>query len=481
MSKPSRTLQEEMTMPDCTRRHRHLDGTDPEMFALLERQVLAESTTLKMIPSENFASFAVLEASGSILDQQVLRGIPRREVLRRQRGRRRDRDPGDRAGQVALRRRARQRAALFRLARPTRPSTAPWPRPGDKFMGMPVPEGGHLTHGWRVSFSGIDYVQVPYGPNPETGVLDYDKIREIARKHRPRMIWVGATAYPRSPRLRQVRRDRRRGRRLPGGRHRPHQRADHRRRASQPGALLRRRVAAPATRCSAARGPGSSSRRSRTATTTSTTRKSKFNLAKRIDRAVFPGIQGGPHMQTIAAMAVAFKEAATEEFRQYGRQVVEELQAPGRRAHGPRIPAGQRRDRQPPLDDGLPQDRATPASRWPRRWPRRASSRNFNMVPGDHRKPTVTSGVRMGTPALTSMGMKEPEMDRDRRLDRHGLPQPGRPRGHGQESPRRSGRALLPIPHPGYPRRAGLTPAAVARSHGRKSRCTNHSPTASER
>ncbi|NQT16604.1 MAG: serine hydroxymethyltransferase, partial [Planctomycetes bacterium] len=279
---------------------------------------------------------------------------------------------------------------------------------GANFMGMPVPAGGHLTHGWRVSFSGTDYVQIPYGPNPETGVLDYDEIRDIALEHRPRMIWVGATSYPRIldyTKFAEI--------------------------ASEVEAYLVADIAHingliiagvhpnPVPYCDVVsstahkmlRGPraGFILSRKEDRYHDKYHGKSKFNLAKRIDRAVFPGIQGGPHMQTIAAMAVAFREAASEEYRQYGRQIVknckclaEELMARGYRLAS----AG--------TDNHLLVMDFRASEHTGKRVAETLSSAgiiaNFNMVPGDHRKPAVTSGVRMGTPALTSMGMREPEM-----------------------------------------------------------------------
>ena len=184
-------------MPDCSQRHPYLDQTDPEMFALLERQVLAESTTLKMIPSENFASSAVLEASGSILANKYCEGYPHARYYE-------GNQVVDEIETLAMERAKSLFGAEHANVQPYSGSPAnqavyrALAASGVKFMGMPVPEGGHLTHGWHVSFSGTDYEQIPYGPGPETGVLDYDQIRDIARKHRPRMIWVGATSYPRT-------------------------------------------------------------------------------------------------------------------------------------------------------------------------------------------------------------------------------------------------------------------------------------------
>ena len=175
---------------------------------------------------------------------------------------------------------------------------------------MPVPGGGHLTHGWKVNFSGADYVQIPYGPDPETGQLDYAQIRQLARQERPKMIWVGATAYPRIlhyDKFAEI--------------------------ADEVDAYLVADIAHinglivagvhpnPVPYCDIVsstihkmlRGPRSGFLLSKVEDRYQSKyfADSKLNLAKRVDRAVFPGLQGGPHMHTIAAMAVTFKEAAT--------------------------------------------------------------------------------------------------------------------------------------------------------------------------
>jgi len=395
-------------MPVCSERHPHLDQTDPEMFALLERQVLAESTTLKMIPSENFASFAVLEASGSILTNKYCEGYPDARYYE-------GNQVVDEIETLAIERAKSLFGAEHANVQPYSGSPANQAvyralgPAGTKFMGMPVPEGGHLTHGWHASFSGTDYVQIPYGPNPQTGILDYDQIRQIARKHRPRMIWVGATSYPRTlhyDRFAEI-----------ADEIEAYLVADI---AHINGLIIAGAHPDPVPYCDVVsstahkllRGPRAGFILSRTEDRYHEKYHphSKFNLAKRIDRAVFPGIQGGPHVQTIAAMAVAFKEAATEEYRQYGRQVVANCKrlAEGLLARGYQLASGGTDNHLLVMDfrkadhTGKQAAEALAAA---------GMISNFNMVPGDHRKPAVTSGVRMGTPALTSMGMKEPEMD----------------------------------------------------------------------
>jgi glycine hydroxymethyltransferase len=277
-------------------------------------------------------------------------------------------------------------------------------------MGMPVPEGGHLTHGWKVNFSGMDYVQVPYGPDPETGLLDYDRIRETARRERPRMIWVGATAYPRVldyGRFAEIARE-----------VDAYLAADI---AHIAGLVVAGAHPTPVAHCDivsstihkSLRGPRAGFILSKIEDRYQQKYFSdtKLNLAKRIDRAVFPGLQGGPHMHAIAAAAVCFKEASTEAFRQYGHQVVKNARrlAEGLLERGYKLASGGTDNHLLIMDFRTSEFTGKQVAQ---AMAKAGIIANFNMVPGDQRKPFVTSGVRMGTPALTSMGMKEPEMDR---------------------------------------------------------------------
>jgi glycine hydroxymethyltransferase len=396
-------------MPHGSERHPHLERTDPEVHALIEKQIEAESTTLKMIPSENFAPFSVLEANGSILTNKYCEGYAGARYYE-------GNEVMDEIECLAVERAKALFGAEHANVQPYSGSPANQAvyralgRPGDKIMGMPVPQGGHLTHGWGVNFSGTDYLQVPYGPNVETGMLDYDEIRDIARKSRPRMIWVGGTSYPRIFQYRIFAEI-----------------------ATEIDAYLVADIAHinglivagahpnPVPHCDVVsstihkmlRGPRAGFLLCKTEDRFQKKyhADSKLNLAQRIDRMVFPTLQGGPHMHTIAGMAVTFKLAATEEFRQYGQQVVANCQrlAQGLMSRGYALVSGGTDNHLLVMDlrksdySGKQVAKALAQS---------GIICNFNMVPGDPRKPFVTSGVRMGTPALTSMGMKEPEMDR---------------------------------------------------------------------
>jgi glycine hydroxymethyltransferase len=402
------SLQEELLMPQGSRRHLRLKKVDPKLYALLQRQTRLESATLKMIPSENFAPLAVLEATGSILTNKYCEGYPGARYYE-------GNEVIDEIEMLAIERAKALFGAEHANVQPYSGSPANQAAyralgcPGAKIMGMPVPQGGHLTHGWRVSFSGIDYVQVPYGPDPKTGVLDYDQIRDVARRERPRMIWVGGTSYPRAfeyEKFAEI--------------------------AAAVDAYLVADIAHinglivagvhpnPVPFCDVVtstahkmlRGPraGFILSKNEDRYQQKYHAESTLNLAKRIDRAVFPTLQGGPHMNVIAAMAVTFKEAATEAFREYGRQIARNCKriAEGLLSRGYRLSSGGTDNHLLVMDF---RDSPYSGKQVAHALAQAGIIGNFNMVPGDPRKPFVTSGVRLGTPALTSMGMKEPEMD----------------------------------------------------------------------
>jgi len=389
-------------------RYPHLSKVDPELAAMLHKQIRMESATLKMIPSENFAQFAVLEATGSILTNKYCEGYPRARYYE-------GNEIVDEIELLAIERAKSLFGAEHVNVQPYSGSPAnhavyrALAEHGCKVMGMPVPAGGHLTHGWGVNFSGSDYVQVPYGPDPQTGMLDYDQIREIARRERPRIIWVGATSYPRIldyARFAEI--------------------------AAEVEAYLVADIAHinglivagvhpnPVPYCDVVtstshkmlRGPRAGFILSKIEDRYQHKYfpNTKLNLGRRIDRSVFPGLQGGPHMNVIAAMAVTFKEAATEEFRAYGRQVQRNARRLAERLleRGYQLVSGGTDNHLIVLDF---RDRPFSGKDVAEALAAAGIICNFNMVPGDPRKPFVTSGVRMGTPALTSMGMREPEMD----------------------------------------------------------------------
>ena len=385
-------------MPIGADRCPHLGRVDPELANLLHKQMRAESSTLKMIPSENFAQFAVLEATGSILTNKYCEGYPGARYYE-------GNEVVDEIEHLAIARAKALFGAEHANVQPYSGSPANQAAYralgslGCKVMGMPVPAGGHLTHGWGVNFSGSDYVQVPYGPKVQTGVIDYDEIRETARRERPRMIWVGGTSYPRVfdyAKFAEI--------------------------AAEVDAYLVADIAHinglivagvhpdPVPYCDIVtstshkmlRGPRAGFILSKTEDRFQHKyhAESKLNLAKRIDRAVFPGLQGGPHMHVIAAMAVTFHEAGTEAFREYGRQVVGNCKRLAEKLleQGYQLVSGGTDNHLLVMDF---RDSDYSGKQVAKALAMAGIIGNFNMVPGDPRKPFVTSGVRLGTPALT--------------------------------------------------------------------------------
>ena len=389
-------------------RYPHLRQNDPEIYDLIQKQTAYEASTLKMIASESFASFSVMEACGSTLTNKYCEGYPGARYYEGY-------EYVDLIENLAIDRAKTLFGAEHANAQPYSGSPANQAvyrsilKAGDKIMGMPVPEGGHLTHGWKVNFSGKDYVQIPYGPSPETGRFDMTHIREIALKERPKMIWVGATAYPHKIEY-----------------------AHFAEIANEIDAYLVADIAHinaiiiagvhpdPVPYCDIVsstshkmlRGPRAGFLLSKIEDRYQDKYHpdSKLNLAKRVDRAVFPGLQGGPHMHIIAAMAVAFKDAMTPEFKRYGEQIVKNAKAlaAGLLARGIDLAGGGTDTHLLILDFSKKEFTGKDAAQ---ALSKAGIIANFNMVPGDHRSPLVTSGVRLGTPSLTSMGMKEAEME----------------------------------------------------------------------
>ncbi|MDO5581758.1 MAG: serine hydroxymethyltransferase [Planctomycetia bacterium] len=388
-------------------RYPHLKVEDPEIYDLIQEQAKFEASTLKMIASESFASYCVLEACGSIFTNKYCEGYPGARYYE-------GNEYTDRLENLARERGKQLFGAEHINVQPYSGSPANQAvyrailKNGDRIMGMPVSEGGHLTHGWKVSFSGQDYVQIPYGPDPETGHINMNKVREIALKERPKMIWAGTSAYPHLLNYSEFAEI-----------------------AKEIDAYLVADIAHinaliiagvhpdPVPYCDIVsstshkmlRGPRAGFLLSKIEDRYQSKyfAESKFNLAQRVDRAVFPGLQGGPHMHIIAGMAAAFKFALTDEFKQYGIQLVKNAKslAASLQEKGYDLAGGGTDTHLLILDFRKKDFTGKDASK---ALAKCGIIGNFNMVPGDHRSPFVTSGVRLGTPSLTSMGMKEDDM-----------------------------------------------------------------------
>ncbi|MFE2762137.1 serine hydroxymethyltransferase [Streptomyces halstedii] len=370
-----------------------LTATDPELAALVNAEERLQADTLRLIPSENYVSAAVLEASGTVLQNKYSEGYPGRRYYEGQ-------QVIDQVETLA----AERARDLFGMehanVQPYSGSPAnlavylAFLEPGDTVLGMSLPMGGHLTHGWGVSATGTWFRGVRYGVRRDTGRVDLDEVRDLARAERPKVIFCGGTAVPRVIDFAGF--------------------ADI---AREVGAVLVADVAHIAGLIAGGAHPSPSGHADVVSTTTHKTLRgprgamllSRGEHAKAIDRAVFPGLQGGPHNQTTAAIAVALKEAATPEFGAYAHQVVANARALGEEmaARGFDLVSGGT-DNHLLLVDLTGKD--VPGKVAAKALDRAGIVVNYNAVPYDPRKPFDPSGIRVGTPALTSRGVPASEM-----------------------------------------------------------------------
>ncbi len=377
-------------MPD----YRSLKAVDPEVYQAIADERARQNFGLELIASENFVSSAVLEATGSVLTNKYAEGYPGKRYY-----------GGCEFVDVVERLAIERAKALFSAqhvnVQPhsgTSANTAVYfavLKPGDKLMGMDLSSGGHLTHGHRLSYSGRDFQVISYGVDRATERIDYDEVQRLALQERPKLIICGASAYSRVidfARFREI--------------------------ADQAGALLMADIAHIAGLVAAGIHPSPIPHCHFVTTTTHKTLRGpragmvmcEEAFAKEIDRAVFPGLQGGPLMHVIAAKAVAFKEALTEEWRAYQRQIVANAARLAERlaAEKIRVVSGGTDNHLLLLDvasvglTGKVAEKALEAA---------GITVNKNTIPYDPNPPLVASGVRIGTPALTSRDMREPEMD----------------------------------------------------------------------
>ena len=374
--------------------YRSLKAVDPEIYQAIADERSRQNLGLELIASENFVSRAVLEAAGSVMTNKYAEGYPGRRYYG-------GCEFVDVAERLAIERARELFGAEHVNVQPHSGTSANMAvyfavlRPGDKLMGMDLSCGGHLTHGHRLSYSGRDFQVVAYMVDRETERIDYDAVERQALAERPKLIVCGASAYSRIidfERFRAI--------------------------ADKAGALLLADIAHIAGLVAAGLHPSPVPHCHFVTTTTHKTLRGpraglvmcKGEFAKEIDRSVFPGLQGGPLMHIIAAKAVALKEALSDGFRDYQRQIVENARAlAGRLAgHGFRIVSGGTDNHVFLLDvakaglTGKVAEAALEAA---------AITVNKNTIPYDTNPPLVASGVRIGTPALTTRGMKEPEME----------------------------------------------------------------------
>ena len=375
--------------------NRTLQEVDPEIADAIRDEGRRQGTGIELIPSENFVSEAVLEAAGSVLTNKYAEGYPGKRYYG-------GCEFADVVEQLAIDR----AKALFGAEHAnvqshsgTQANVSVYMaslQPGDTVLGMNLAHGGHLTHGHPLNFSGKMYKFIPYGVSKETETIDYEELDRLAREHKPKMIVAGASAYSRIidfPRIAET--------------------------AKAVGALFFVDMAHIAGLVAGGMHPSPVPHADFVSTTTHKTLRGprgglvlcKAQYAKELDRITFPGTQGGPLMHIIAAKAVCLKEAADPGFREYAKQIVanaRKLAAEISKA-GFRIVSGGTDNHLFLIDlysRGITGKDAQPAL------DRAGITANKNSIPFDPTPPMTAGGIRMGTPAITTRGMREPEMER---------------------------------------------------------------------
>ena len=375
-------------------RIRNLQSVDPEIYALIQKETERQEYGLEMIPSENFVSEAVLDAMGSVLTNKYAEGQPGKRYY-----------GGchivDEVENLASARACELFGVEFANLQPHSGCGAnqavfeAFLKPGDTFMGLRLDQGGHLSHGSPVNFSGRHYKVVGYGVRQSDCLIDPEEVRTLAREHRPKLIIAGASAYSRQidwKLFREV--------------------------ADEIGAIFLADIAHYAGLVAGGVYPSPAPYADLVTTTThKTLRGPRSGMVmgrqvhqKAINKAVFPGLQGGPHMHTIAAKAVSFKEALSPDFKVYAKQVVENAQALAAQLikRGLQVVSGGTDshlmlvDLRPINVTGKIAEEVLDSV---------GITGNKNTVPFDPQPPTICSGIRLGTPALTTRGMGVAEME----------------------------------------------------------------------
>jgi glycine hydroxymethyltransferase len=371
----------------------NLTAADPQLAELIEAEATRQHDKLRMIPSENYVSPAVLEATGSVLTNKYSEGYAGKRYYEGQ-------QLIDPIEELAIGR----AKALFGVehanVQPYSGSPAnlavylAFAKPGETIMGMSLPMGGHLTHGWSVSATGLWFNAVRYTVRREDGRIDFDEVRDIARSERPKIIFCGGTAIPRTidfPRFAEI--------------------------AREVDAVLVADIAHIAGLIAGGAHPSPVGHADVITTTTHKTLRgprgamilSTAERAKAVDKAVFPGLQGGPHNHTTAGIAVALKEAAEPEFRTYAAQIVANAKALAAALveRGFDLVTGGTDNHLILVDLTNKGIGGKPAAQ---ALDRAGLEMNYNTVPYDPRKPFDPSGLRLGTPGITTRGLTEEHM-----------------------------------------------------------------------
>jgi len=371
----------------------YIEKFDKEIYNAIIEEEKRQEEGIELIASENFVSKAVMEAAGSVFTNKYAEGYPERRYYG-------GCVNADTVEQLAIDRLKKIFGAKFANVQPHSGSQANMGvyvsllEAGDKILGMGLSSGGHLTHGYKVNFSGKNYIGIEYGLNPETELLDYDEVRRLAVQEKPKIIVAGASAYSRIIDFKKFREI-----------------------ADEVGAYLMVDMAHIAGLVAAGEHPNPMEYADIVTSTTHKTMRgprggiiltNNEEIAKKIDKAIFPGIQGGPLMHIIAAKAVAFKEALSPEFKEYQKQVVKNAKAMADALvkGGLRIVSGGT-DNHLMLVDLRP--KGVTGKLAEESLEKAGITCNKNAIPNDPEKPFITSGVRLGTPAITARGMKEDE------------------------------------------------------------------------
>lgn len=371
-----------------------LKRTDPDIYHAIRAEVRRQNENIELIASENFTSLSVLEAMGSVLTNKYAEGYPAKRWYG-------GCENVDVVEQLAIDRAKQLFGAEHANVQPHSGTSANIAvfmallEPGDKILGMDLTHGGHLSHGHKMNYSGKFYTIIPYGVSPKDERIDYDALEQLAKEHRPKMILLGASAYPRVI-------DFARGRKI----------------ADEVGALLMVDMAHFAGLVATGHHPSPVPYADVVTTTTHKTLRGpraglilcKEKYAKAIDLAVFPGIQGGPLMHVIAAKAVALKEALSPDFKEYSAQIVKNAKvlANAMAARGWRIVSGGTDNHLMLVDVTV---KGFNGKQVQELLDKVKITVNKNMIPFDKESPFKGSGVRLGTPAVTTRGMKEKEME----------------------------------------------------------------------
>jgi glycine hydroxymethyltransferase len=374
--------------------HSSLQELDAEIYAAIQNEQRRQATGLELIASENFTYRAVLEATGSVFTNKYAEGYPGRRYYG-------GCEFVDVVENLAIERAKKLFGAEHVNVQPHSGSQANMAvyltvlKPGDTILGMNLSHGGHLTHGHPLNFSGKYYRIVPYGVRKDSEVIDYDELARLAREHKPRLIVVGASAYPRTIEFERIAKV-----------------------AKEIGTMMMVDIAHIAGLVAAGEHPSPVPHAEFvTSTTHKTLRGPRSGMvmcremfAKDLNRSVFPEMQGGPLVHVVSAKAVCFKQAATDEFRTYIRQVVRNAKTLAKKIASRkfRIVSGGTDTHLMLVDvfsKGINGKQAEQAL------DKAGITVNKNAIPFDQNPPLTPSGIRIGTPALTTRGMKEAEME----------------------------------------------------------------------